>query len=93
MNGSIAIGSRRTTPTAPTAAAVETPIGHVPTPESLDTDGLDLSREDLERALAVDAEEWRAELPQIQEWFEKFGDDLPAVLWSELDTLKARLDA
>ena len=30
-----------------------------------------------------------AELPQIQEWFEKFGDDLPAVLWTELDGLKA----
>src|SRR5215510_13222764 len=27
-----------------TAAAVETPIGHVPTPESLDTDGLDMTR-------------------------------------------------
>ena len=28
-----------------TAAAVETPIGHVPTPESLDVDGLDLTAE------------------------------------------------
>ena len=34
-----------------------------------------------------------AELPQIQEWFEKFGDQLPAVLWTELDGLKARLGA
>jgi phosphoenolpyruvate carboxykinase (GTP) len=73
------------------AAAVETPIGHVPAPGSLDVDGLDLSEEDLERALAVDVEEWRAELPQIQEWFEKFGDDLPAVLWTELDGLRERL--
>ena len=73
------------------AAAVETPIGHVPTPDALDTDGLDLTPEALEAALAVDAEEWKAEIPQIQEWFEKFGDDLPAVLWTELDGLKARL--
>ena len=73
------------------AAAVETPIGHVPTPGSLDTDGLDLTDEALERALAVDVEEWKAEIPQIQEWFEKFGDDLPAVLWTELDGLRARL--
>ncbi|ABL79735.1 MULTISPECIES: phosphoenolpyruvate carboxykinase (GTP) [unclassified Nocardioides] len=73
------------------AAAVETPIGYVPTPESLDTDGLDLSAEDLAAALAVDPEEWRAEVPQIQEWFEKFGEDLPAVLWTELDGLRARL--
>jgi phosphoenolpyruvate carboxykinase (GTP) len=73
------------------AAAVETPIGHVPAPGSLDVDGLDLSPEALEAALAVDPEEWKAEIPQIQEWFEKFGDDLPAVLWTELDALKARL--
>ncbi|HEU4336521.1 MAG TPA: phosphoenolpyruvate carboxykinase domain-containing protein, partial [Nocardioides sp.] len=75
------------------AAAVEPPIGHVPAPGSLDIDGLDMTEDQLAQALAVDAEEWKAELPQIQEWFEKFGDDLPAVLWSELDTLKARLDA
>lgn len=76
-----------------TAAAVETPIGHVPAPGSLDVEGLDLTPEQLEAALAVDVEEWRAEIPQITEWFEKFGDDLPGVLWTELDGLKARLES
>ena len=33
------------------ADAVETPIGYVPTPESLDVDGLDMTREELEAAL------------------------------------------
>jgi phosphoenolpyruvate carboxykinase (GTP) len=75
------------------ADAVETPIGHVPTPESLDTDGLDMTPEALAAALDVDVDEWKAELPQIVEWFEKFGDTLPAVLWTELDGLKARLGA
>ena len=32
-----------------------------------------------------------AEIPQIVEWFDKFGDKLPGVLWAELDALKARL--
>ncbi len=73
------------------AAAVETPIGHVPAPGSLDVEGLDMTPEALEAALAVDNTEWEAEIPQIQEWFEKFGDDLPGVLWTELDGLKARL--
>jgi phosphoenolpyruvate carboxykinase (GTP) len=73
------------------AAALETPIGHVPAPGALDTDGLDVTDEQLAAALRVDADEWRAEIPQIQEWFEKFGDQLPAVLWTELDGLKARL--
>ena len=73
------------------AEAVETPIGHVPTPDSLDVEGLDMSREELEQALAVDVEEWKAEIPQITEWFEKFGENLPAVLWTELDGLRSRL--
>jgi phosphoenolpyruvate carboxykinase (GTP) len=73
------------------AEAIETPIGHVPTAASLDTDGLDMSEKDLEEVLAVDVEEWKAEIPQITEWFEKFGNDLPATLWTELDGLKARL--
>jgi phosphoenolpyruvate carboxykinase (GTP) len=75
------------------AEAVETPIGHVPTPAALDTDGLDMTDAQLAAALEVDVEEWKAEIPQITEWFEKFGQDLPAVLWTELDGLKARLGA
>ena len=73
--------------------AVETPIGLVPAPGALDTDGLDVSDEQMAKALAVDVDEWKAEIPQINEWFEKFGDKLPAVLWTELDGLKARLEA
>jgi phosphoenolpyruvate carboxykinase (GTP) len=74
-----------------TADAIETPVGHVPTPESLDTTGLDLSEGDLREALRVDVDEWRAEVPDVNAWFERFGDKLPGVLWAELDALKARL--
>ncbi|MFF5226140.1 phosphoenolpyruvate carboxykinase (GTP) [Dactylosporangium sp. NPDC000521] len=76
-----------------TADAVETPIGRVPAPGALDVSGLDLPAEDLSAALKVDADEWREEIPQVVEWFERFGDKLPGVLWAELDALKARLDA
>jgi phosphoenolpyruvate carboxykinase (GTP) len=76
------------------AAAVETAIGRVPTPESLDNEGRDLTRAHRERALAVDPAEWREEIPQIQAWFDKIGaDKVPTVLWTELDGLKARLDS
>ncbi|MBA2559125.1 MAG: phosphoenolpyruvate carboxykinase (GTP), partial [Propionibacteriales bacterium] len=74
-----------------TAEAVDTPIGYVPTVESLDVEGLDVSQAEIEAALAVNPEEWRAEIPTITEWFDKFGDKLPTVLWTELDGLKARL--
>jgi phosphoenolpyruvate carboxykinase (GTP) len=75
------------------ADATQTSIGHVPTPESLDLDGLDIGLSQLEKLLRVDAEEWRSEVPQIEEWFDRIGSDkVPAMLWSELDALKARLD-
>jgi phosphoenolpyruvate carboxykinase (GTP) len=71
--------------------AVETPIGHIPTLNSIDTEGLEIATEDLAAALAFDPDEWRAELPLIDEWLQRFGDDLPAVLWTEFDGLKDRL--
>ena len=74
------------------ADAVETPVGLVPTPEALDTTGLDMTTEQVEKALAVDADDWNAELPLIDEWFAKFGDALPTQLADELSTLKARLE-
>ncbi|HKE63427.1 MAG TPA: phosphoenolpyruvate carboxykinase (GTP) [Micromonosporaceae bacterium] len=73
------------------AAAVETPIGAVPTADALDLSGLDMSPGEVEAVLRVDVDEWKAEIPQVVEWFEKFGDKLPGVLWAELDALKARL--
>ena len=74
------------------ADAIETPIGFLPTPGAIDIEGLDgVDQETLAKALAFSPDEWRNELPLINEWFEKFGDDLPAVLWTELDGLKERL--
>ena len=74
-----------------TAAAEETPIGHVPIPDSLDVAGLDLTEDQVRQALAVDPAEWQAEIPQITEWFEKFGDKLPTTMWDDLEILKSRL--
>ncbi|MGZ4524623.1 MAG: phosphoenolpyruvate carboxykinase domain-containing protein, partial [Mycobacteriaceae bacterium] len=42
-------------------------------------------------ALAVDVDEWKAEIPLIEEWYKKFGDKLPTGLHDELDALKHRL--
>jgi phosphoenolpyruvate carboxykinase (GTP) len=74
------------------ADATATPIGFVPYPAAIDTDGLDVSTDDLLASLRVDHDEWAAELPQIAAWFTTLGDRLPAVLWAELDTLRARLN-
>jgi phosphoenolpyruvate carboxykinase (GTP) len=76
-----------------TATATETAIGYVPTADALDLDGLDVSVADIEAALAVDPEEWKAELPLIEEWFAKVGDRLPTSMRDELEALKLRLGA
>jgi phosphoenolpyruvate carboxykinase (GTP) len=73
------------------AAAVETPIGYIPTADDLDLSGLDETRAEIEAALKFDPTEWRKELPLIDEWFDKIGEKLPTLLRAELDALKTRL--
>ena len=73
------------------ADGVSTPIGVVPAVDELDVSGLDLADGAVEAAVAVDIDEWRAELPLIDEWFAGFGDALPAGLRAELDALRQRL--
>jgi phosphoenolpyruvate carboxykinase (GTP) len=75
------------------ADAVETPIGYVPTGDSLDLTGMDLTEAHVEDAVRVDPEEWATELASIEEWFANFGDSLPEALRSELAGLKSRLTA
>ncbi|MFN2563319.1 MAG: phosphoenolpyruvate carboxykinase (GTP) [Jatrophihabitans sp.] len=75
------------------AAALDTPIGRVPTPEALDVDGLDMTDDDLRGALTVNVDEWKNELPLIEEWFDKIGTALPSSMRDELDALKLRLEA
>jgi phosphoenolpyruvate carboxykinase (GTP) len=73
------------------APARDTPIGRVPTPESLDVSGLDISPAAVAAALDVDLDEWRAEIPAIEEWFRKVGEQLPSSVHDELAALELRL--
>ena len=50
-----------------------------------------MTQDELDIALKVDADEWKAEIPLIEEWFAKLGDTVPTSLKVELDHLKARL--
>jgi phosphoenolpyruvate carboxykinase (GTP) len=68
-----------------------TPIGIVPTASDLDLEGLDVDAADVDEALAVNAAEWRDELPLIEEWFEFVGEKLPTGIKDEFDALKHRL--
>ncbi|MBO0855265.1 MAG: phosphoenolpyruvate carboxykinase (GTP) [Nocardia sp.] len=73
------------------AEAVSTAIGNVPTAAQLDLEGLDADPADVDESLKVDLDEWRKEIPLIEEWFEFVGDKLPSGVRDEFEALKQRL--
>jgi phosphoenolpyruvate carboxykinase (GTP) len=73
-------------------ACVDSPIGRVPPAEGgLDLEGLDIADGDLSELLRVDRDEWRAELPLIEQHYATFGEALPGELRAQLDALRSRL--
>jgi len=71
--------------------ALATPIGNVPAPGAIDTEGLDVSKEDMVELLRVDDAEWRAEVPLIRAFYQSFAEHLPPALVDQVDSLEARL--
>jgi phosphoenolpyruvate carboxykinase (GTP) len=71
--------------------AVDTAIGRVPTPEALDTAGLDVPPATLAELLSVDNESWRQEIPQITAHYDTMGSRLPGELRDQLANLEKRL--
>ncbi len=76
---------------AGTGKAVDTPIGRLPAPGSLDLAGLSVPPSAMDQVLKVDIEAWLAELPAVRAHYEKFGDKLPQGLKDELAALEKRL--
>jgi phosphoenolpyruvate carboxykinase (GTP) len=62
----------------------ETPIGFVPQPSALDTDGLGLSTAQLREALRCDAGEWLQALGDLDEFYGQFGPRLPQPIARQL---------
>src|SRR5690606_30561949 len=73
------------------AEAVETPIGRLRAPGSLDVSGLSLTPEQWKLLLSVDTAIWRQEAALIPAAYETFGDRMPAELWDEHHALVQRL--
>ncbi|MHB1519171.1 MAG: phosphoenolpyruvate carboxykinase (GTP) [Acidimicrobiales bacterium] len=76
-----------------TAEAIDTPIGRLPTTESLKTDGLAITEDALEELLRVDVVAWRKEIRLISDEQAVFGDRLPVALNEERLALEARLES
>jgi len=74
------------------ASATETALGWVPGARDIDLTGLeDFSAGQIEKALAIDVEEWRRELLMQEELFLKLNTSLPKELIFQRELLVSRL--
>jgi phosphoenolpyruvate carboxykinase (GTP) len=72
--------------------AVESPIGLVPAEDEINTEGANVSAEQMKQLLRVVPEDVKAQLPQVEEHLARFGDRLPDEISAQLDLLKRRLN-
>ncbi|MEM7543599.1 MAG: phosphoenolpyruvate carboxykinase (GTP) [Pseudomonadota bacterium] len=72
--------------------AVRTPIGALPSVDSIDVNGLDLDRQTVQSLLSVDPKIWREEMDQIEEYFAGFGERLPSELAAQISRIKTELE-
>jgi phosphoenolpyruvate carboxykinase (GTP) len=73
--------------------ANETPIGYVPKASSLSGEGLEISNSDVDQLVAVDREAWKNNLKSQGDFFDTFGDRLPAGIKEEHKALASRLNS
>jgi len=69
----------------------ETAIGGMPNAADININGLDTDEATLEALLEVDRDAWSAEMEQIREYLQGYGDRLPAQMITELDKVVADL--
>ncbi len=72
-------------------ATIESPIGHLPAPGSLDLSGLAVDTTAGEQLLQVERSEWVEESERHRKFLEQFGERTPAALWQEHTALRSRL--
>ncbi|HWH26339.1 MAG TPA: phosphoenolpyruvate carboxykinase (GTP) [Pseudolysinimonas sp.] len=75
------------------ATAVDSPLGWLPTPDSIDLEGTDVTESDWQQLFAIDPAAHLAEADDAQAFFEGFGDRLPGAVSSQLEILRERMRA
>ncbi len=78
---------------AGSAGAVDSPIGALPRPQDLHTDGLGVGADALRELTSIDPVSWRKEVSEIRTYLAQYGERLPAALTRELDKTEERLRA
>ena len=73
------------------ASAKETPIGYVPEDDAIDAEAAGITKDQLRKAMAIDAEEWKREFELQEELFQKLARTMPKELVELREKLRARL--
>ena len=73
------------------ADAVETPIGYLPSSQSLNLQGLEIDSSILDTLLSVDNMAWEVEMQAISDYLQKFGERLPKVLLERIEGISNEL--
>ena len=64
----------------------------MPAQGQLDTEGLEITADQMAELLRVDPELLREQLPQVEEHLARFGDRLPDEISEQLEALRRRLE-
>lgn len=66
-------------------------IGYIPYSNDINIKGLDIENEKLNQLINPDAELWKEEIKSIEEFYRKFGEEMPKDLLDQFALLKQRI--
>ena len=73
--------------------AVDTPIGFIPRPGDIDTQGMTIDQSTLAELTAVPNDAWLQEISDFRQYLQEYGSRLPAKMVAEVDEVERRLKA
>ncbi|HUJ76477.1 MAG TPA: phosphoenolpyruvate carboxykinase (GTP) [bacterium] len=71
--------------------AVRSPIGYLPTPDAIDTNGLSIKPEHLHELTTLDGPAWLNEMGEIEQYFARFGERMAPELLAEVARTRQEL--
>jgi phosphoenolpyruvate carboxykinase (GTP) len=67
--------------------AQQTPVGLIPHIKDLELEGLNITKEKLQKLFEIDPQAWQAELQEIETFFSQFGRHIPSEIWQQYKSL------
>lgn len=71
--------------------ATETPVGYLPTPEGIFSEGLDVTQKAMDELTKIDPADWLKEMDEAEEFLGQYGERLPQQLKEEITRIRTSL--